>query len=170
MRNKTVRTFLIDGYNLLHLCTRRRLSAEEIQAKREELIWKLIGASAGKKVEFYVVFDGSGHFETMQAYPGVRVEFAPSADERIRRIIIERQEGRELVVVSSDRKDIGNFAVAHEVEWMTSQQFLKRLNEYSTSKAQSNSDADGKDHVPAGWKREYNDELLRIFTDSQREE
>lgn len=156
----TTRRFLIDGYNLLHLI---REFAEpqglSLEIRRERLLKRLSELTAGKSLYLQVVFDGPQTVLERNRIPGVQVVFAsPSADHYIRRAIDRRARNENLVIVTSDRKDIGEYARINGIEWMTSQQFWKRLNE-SSKRRKTGAEA-VQDSAPPGW-TEKDDEMLR---------
>lgn len=160
-----MRTYLIDGYNLLYQVpelTGRQ--SEELEDQRERLIRRLIGLSAGRKIRIQIVFDTSRLQHGRTDYPGVRVDYAsPSADAFIRRLVSQNQGNRNLVVVSSDRKDIGHYAKTCGVEWMTSQQFWGRITRRSKKSKSSITGFEKEGTAPPGWTEEDDAWLRRIF-------
>jgi predicted RNA-binding protein with PIN domain len=155
------RTFLIDGYNLLHQVLDFNPGLQELEGMRDRLLHRLVSLSAQKGIKMRVVFDGPFSPSTETLYPGIDVKFAPSADNYIR-AVIERLSGRrELVIVSSDQKDIGNYASLCGLEWMTSQDFWEWLmippKRYSGD-GKSDRDDTG---APPGWTSADDEEYLR---------
>ncbi|MBU1651594.1 NYN domain-containing protein, partial [bacterium] len=88
--------YVIDGYNLLHRLTDLKGSKnDEMEDRRLKLIRRLIGFSAGKQLQFHLVFDAPPDRRGRENHPGVRVDYAsPSADDFIRYIIAQNQGSR----------------------------------------------------------------------------
>lgn len=152
--------YVIDGYNLIHrIRSFSTDTAEDLHKQRENLIHKLVVFSALRKIEFQVVFDSTAGRRERESYPGVKVDYAsPNADTFIRRIITRNTDNPDLVIVSSDRKDIGNFAEISGLSWMTSEQFWSLMNA-SRVNSTDHQREDGEE-PPAGW-NDQDDEWLR---------
>lgn len=161
-----MRTFIIDGYNLLHQIPElNEDKSEELEFRRERLINRLISFSAGRRIQIRMIFDTSRVRGGRENHPGIHVEYAsPSADAYIRRIIAKNQESKSLVIVSSDRKDIGNFAQIHGLKWMTSQEFWRWIADGPKKNLQAQaSGIEDTGAAPPGWTEEENARLKRIF-------
>ncbi len=159
------RTILIDGYNLLlqipELAHPSTLSLEE---RRERLLNKLVILTAGKRLKLRVVFDGARGGSHPQKVAELEVVFAPPpADGYIRRQITQHEGQREFVVVSSDRKDIGEFAKASGVTWITSAEFWAGLTAAAErSKSSQGGEGEHRD-APPGWTAKDDEELRKRF-------
>lgn len=166
-----MRTFVIDGYNLLHQVPELAGTASEnLEDRRERLIRRLVSLSAGRKLLIHIVFDTARIRKSRSNYPGIRVDYAkPSADAYIRRIISENQSNRNLVVVSSDRKDIGEYAKTCGIEWMTSKYFWRWITKISDKNRSGTKRLEANGAAPLGWTSEDNTWLLRIFNEDDGE-
>ena len=106
-----MKTYLIDGYNLLWklkpgLMGEKRL--EEARDALEKRLIELLAVSEG--LEIMLVYDGAGRGgKPTASSPGLKIVFSPSgvsADEKILDYVEGGRLGGEVYVVSSDRKDI----------------------------------------------------------------
>jgi len=160
-----MRTYLIDGYNLLHQVPELECrGSQKLEEGREKLIRRLVALTANRKILFHLVFDTSCPRGGRRQYPGVRVDYAsPSADAFIRHIITENQNSRDLVIVSSDRNDIGNYARVCGLEWMTSQQFWAKFKPRSKTGERFLSSFEQKGAAPPGWTPEDDAWLRKKF-------
>ncbi len=163
-----MKTFLIDGYNLLHQAPGLAgLTSENLEEQRERLIRRLVSLSAGRKLKLHLVFDTSRARGGRTQDPGIRVDFAkPSADAYIRKVISKNQSNRNLIIVSSDRKDIGLYAKTCGIEWMTSRQFWDWLEKRSAKECTDPADGETEGTPPPGWTAEDTARLLRVFNGS----
>lgn len=159
-----LRIFLIDGYNLLHRIEEFAGSAKDsLEDRRERLLRRLVGLSAARKIRLRVVFDGARCHASRSHFHGLAVNFVPPpADSFIRGIIEKNERNRNLVVVSSDRKDIGSYARLHGLEWMTSEQFWEWLNE-AGDRRRDRADEEREGSAPPGWSDRDDAALRRIF-------
>lgn len=160
-------TYLIDGYNLLYQITDlEAVKPEELEDQRDRLIKRLISFSAGRRFKFHLVFDTSRVRHGRIKYPGVRVDYAsPSADAFIRDIISRNQRNKSLIIVSSDRKDIGNYAKICGIDWMTSQQFWQNMTSHTSFRKTGLSDPENDKKPPTGWSSQDDAWLRRVFED-----
>lgn len=159
--------FLIDGYNLLHqveeLAPHKH---EELEDQRERLIRRLVAFSADRKIKFQLVFDTSRTPNESTSYPGVQVVFAsPSADEYIREYVSNNAGNRSLTVVSSDRKDIGNFTKTSGIEWLTSGQFWRLMESQKASRTYDTQTRKDGGKAPSEWSAEDDDWLRRKLSE-----
>ena len=160
-----MRKFLIDGYNLFFQVPELAGSdCSGLEDRRERLIRRLIGLSADRKIKIHLVFDSSRSPHGRTDYSGVQVDYAsPTADAFIRRLISRNEGNRDLVVVSSDRKDIGEFARTCGLEWMTSQQFWAWVTKNNRRRSGDASDCVDGGNAPPGWTSQDDTELKRLF-------
>ena len=99
------RIWLIDGYNVLHASLGGQDRSEWwTAARRHELLARLRSFERPDR-ELWVVFDGPRPAPTdSQAEPSqLRLVFAPSADEWIRRTLREAPDPSVVAVVTGDR-------------------------------------------------------------------
>ncbi len=159
------RKFVIDGYNLLHQIAEIAESREEdLESRRERLLRKLVGLTARQSFELLVVFDGSSLKKGKNHYAGLEVVFAsPTADHFIRQIIAQNQRNRELVIVTSDRKDIGEYAQVSGVEWMTSQRFWDWFRGAASRRSKASDEKEAKNSRPPGWTAQDDADLRKAF-------
>jgi predicted RNA-binding protein with PIN domain len=159
-----VRKFLIDGYNLLHLIREFAESKEEsLEFRRERLLQRLSELTAGRTLHLQVVFDGPRTVLIQNRISDIQVVFAsPSADRYIRREIDDNARNKNLVIVTSDRKDIGEYARINGIEWMTSQKFWDWLSESSKCR-RTGAGEDEEGSAPPGWTQQDDEMLRRAF-------
>ncbi len=90
-------TIIIDGYNLIRqVPALLSIEGRGLEAGREALLDRLFLYKSGRRDEITVVFDGPGD-RGYFARGGIRVQFAPSADEAVVALA-----GPGTLVVSSD--------------------------------------------------------------------
>lgn len=162
-----LRTYLIDGYNLLHQVPEFAGPASaDLESRRQRLLRRLVGLSAQRRFKITLVFDGAKPHVSKASHQGMDVYFVPSpADNFIRSEIASNERNRHLVIVSSDSKDIGAYARLHGLEWMTSEQFWAWITTSSRpQKGESKREEDGS--APPGWTSKDDDDLKKIFEGS----
>lgn len=157
--------YLIDGYNLLHQMPELTGDdVEELEEQRERLIRRLISLSAGRRMQIHLVFDAPKSCSSRSNYPGLKVDYAaPSADVYIRRRIAHHSDDRNLVVVSSDRKDIGHYAKTCGVAWMTSAQFWKDITRPSRRRSGQKANFEKEGSALPGWAEDDDARPKRFF-------
>jgi predicted RNA-binding protein with PIN domain len=106
-----VKTYIVDGYNLLWKLVPLLMEQGRLEEARADLEGRLVEfLSAVDNTEALVVYDGQGGGSPPgESRHGVRVAFSPSgipADEKILDYIQASADQGEVFVVSSDRKDI----------------------------------------------------------------
>jgi len=106
-----VKTYIVDGYNLLWKLSSALMGQGRLEEARAGLEGRLVEfLSAVDNTEALVVYDGQGRGSPPgKPRHGVRVAFSPSgtpADEKILDYIQASADQGEVFVVSSDRKDI----------------------------------------------------------------
>ena len=158
-------TYLIDGYNLLYqIRDLQRNDSEDLEDQRDRLIKRLVGFSAGRRFKFHLVFDSSRVRHGRVRFPGVRVDYAsPDADTFIREVITRHQQNQDLVIVTSDRKDIGNYARVCGLNWMTSPQFWRKMTSLQPVSQALPSHPDSEESAPRGWTPDDDAWLRRVF-------
>jgi predicted RNA-binding protein with PIN domain len=164
------KTYLIDGYNLLHQVEEESGSLDlDLQSRRERLLGQLAALADGRRGKMIVVFDGSGSRNQKQEVLGLEVRYVPApADNFIRQEIARNQHNRNLVVVTSDRKDIGEYARVCGVTWMTSPQFWQWFTTKPRSRLKSGHPAEGSRGAPKGWTAKDDEELWKAFTGGKK--
>jgi predicted RNA-binding protein with PIN domain len=158
------RTYLIDGYNLMHQAPPfSDPSSGSLEERREGLLLRLATYAAIRGTRLQVVFDGPRSASGRSAHPGLSVRFVPApADNYLRGVIARRQGDRSLVVVTSDRKDIGGYAQASGIEWMTSPDFWAWISRPPRLKGSPDT-PDEDASRPSGWTSQDDDDLLKAF-------
>ena len=102
-------TYFIDGYNVLHHCSRLRpLAMQSFEAARDSLVDRVARFCGITGSRARIVFDGRGtHADPgPQGGGGLDVAYAPahqSADGFIEREVYRATDRREIVVVTGDR-------------------------------------------------------------------
>lgn len=104
-------TYFIDGYNVVHFCSRlKALAGSNFEAARDTLIERVARfcGDTGKRAK--VVFDGRGLRQDwscpFDGVHGLQVVFSPAgqtADALIERMVYEASRRGDLVIVSGDR-------------------------------------------------------------------
>lgn len=165
-----MRKYLIDGYNLLHqVADLAGSKTENLELSRDRLIKRLIALTANRRIKVHVIFDGTRSHRLGEDYSNLRVDFAwPSADHYIRQMLSENLDDRTLVAVSSDRKDIGEYARRCGVERMTCQEFWAWLKKPSKKRKRSiGRSAEGRG-APPGWTAQDDAALRKVFEEAER--
>jgi len=158
-------TYLIDGYNLLHQTPDYADAASgSLEERRDRFLRRLGSYAAMRGVRLQVVFDGVRFSTERDRQAGVSVRFVPAtADAYLRGVISRRQGDRSLVVVTSDRKDIGEYARARGVTWMTSPDFWAWITTPPRAKRAGAEFPEEKESRPPGWTPRDDDDLLKAF-------
>lgn len=151
---------IIDGYNLLGV---RGGLCGDVEARRESLIWELVGYRQRKGHPLTVVFDGwrSGQpVERSEWREGIEVVYSrqgQQADAVVKRL--SAQYGSDCAVVSSDH-EIVNFARAHCSTVMTAGEFETRLHVSGTRPVARKQAADDEEPVRRDPKKKGNPRKL----------
>lgn len=104
--------YYVDGYNVLHKSkSLRSLVRQDLESAREALLERVGQFCISTGARVIIVFDGRGRFRTEIAphhlrVPRLEVQFAPehlTADAVIERIIYQRANRMDAIVVSNDR-------------------------------------------------------------------
>ena len=161
-----MKTYLIDGYNLLHQIPELAGSPEEsLESRRERLVLRLAARTSGSGFHLKIVFDGKRPHRAGEKYTDLEVHFvAGTADQYMRQIISHHEHDKNLVIVTSDRKDIGSYARTCGLEWMTSEQFWTRLG-HSREKGKKTPSGERDGSAPPGWKPDDDEALRKAFED-----
>ncbi len=128
-----IKTYIIDGYNLIHKSVKlKKVFLENPQLARELLVSNLSDFFTMRKDKCIVVFDGNLNIPSALSTPKVRVIFSTppdKADDEIKKIIMSKDinERKNFIVVSSDNEII-NCAKACGAGRISSEEFLKILN------------------------------------------
>ncbi len=129
----SVKTYIVDGYNLIHKSSKlKKIFTEDPKLARENLVSILSDFFSRRKDRCILVFDGNINIPSSLSTPAVRVIFSRppnKADDEIKRIIMSKnlKERKNLIVVSSDNEII-NCAKACGAERLSSEDFLKLIN------------------------------------------
>jgi len=161
-----LKTYLIDGYNLLHQIPELAGSPEEsLESRRERLVLRLAARDPRSGSHLKIVFDGKRPHRAGEKRSGVEVLFvAGTADQYMRQVISRHEHSKNLVIVTSDRKDIGSYARTCGLEWMTSEQFWTGLR-HSRDKGKKAPSGARDGSAPPGWKPEDDEALRKAFED-----
>jgi uncharacterized protein len=106
------RTYLIDGYNLIHALgmIQKHIGPGDLEIARRQLLDFLITIFGSDGPCITVVFDAKQSppgIARQQEYQGLHIDFAPkaqSADDRIEDLIEASAEPHALVVISNDAR------------------------------------------------------------------
>ncbi len=129
----SVKTYIIDGYNLIHKSTKlKKIFSQNPQIARETLVSILSDFFTTRKEKCILVFDGNLNIPSALSTPKVRVIFSTppdKADDVIKKIILDKNltERKNFIVVSSDNEII-NCAKSCGAGRISSEEFLKILN------------------------------------------
>jgi len=129
-----VKTYIVDGYNLLWKLTPLLMERGQLEEARAGLEARLVEfLSAAGNTEVLVVYDGQGRGSPPgKPRHGVRVAFSPSgtpADEKILDYIQASVDQGEVFVVSSDRKDITQRLGGTRASPVSSEEFIESLQQ-----------------------------------------
>jgi uncharacterized protein len=138
-----VATYLIDGYNLLHVMglMAPRLGPHGLESARARLIGLIAGAMEKDAAAVTVVFDGTGgigHAASEPSKRGIQILFSPGkqeADDVIERQILRSSAPKDLHVVSDDRR-IRSAARRRHCHALGCEAFLKFLDRYRQQRRQ----------------------------------
>lgn len=127
------KTYIIDGYNLIHKSTKlREIFFKNSQLARETLVSLLSEFFSKNKGKCILVFDGGTNLQNTLSTPKVRVLFSTpphKADDEIKKIILSKdiRDRSNFIVVSSDNEII-NCVKACGAKRISSEEFLQTLN------------------------------------------
>lgn len=134
--------FIIDGYNLIHRSGLFDYCGGDITRSREKLENTLLNyLSSRKGLSATLIYDsrGSRHPSNKKVSSLLSIHFAHGdADSEINSIIRRQSSNRNIVVVSTDIKDILNTAKRERVRRRTSESFWRLISSpFNNSKAES---------------------------------
>ncbi|MFB3884350.1 MAG: NYN domain-containing protein [Thermodesulfobacteriota bacterium] len=122
---------IVDGYNLLHVTrSLSKLSSDELQWERDQLIHRLSAYRQLKPCEITVVFDGwqggwvTGKKEWKKGIELIFSKLGEKADEVIKRLVKEKGSGA--VVITSDR-EVATYAEKMAAAVIPSDQFRDKM-------------------------------------------
>ena len=115
--------WIVDGDNAAH---RLVPGAADHRRSRDQLVAQVAGYAAQAGIDVVIVFDGVGDDRTV-GRTSVRYAGSVSADTVIERLAAQAQEGREVMVVSSDNV-LRHVAAKGGVEVMHAGELLSRLS------------------------------------------
>ena len=129
-----MKTYIVDGYNLLWKLVPLLMEQGRLEEARADLEGRLVEfLSAVDNTEALVVYDGQGGGSPPgESCHGVRVAFSPSgipADEKILDYIQASADQGEVFVVSSDRKDITRRLGGTRASPVPSEEFIERMQQ-----------------------------------------
>ena len=111
-----MRHIIIDGYNFIFQSQElERLADISLRAARDKLLCLLSQYTLTKHVQITVIFDSKHDIGIIsrEQWPGIKVVFAKpageNADMAIRELVEKQNNKRNILVVSSDFKDIGRW-------------------------------------------------------------
>jgi predicted RNA-binding protein with PIN domain len=168
------KTYIIDGYNVIHASPdlKRAVDAFGIDRARGDLLNAVAGFAERRNCDCIVVFDGVVGRERITPRVRVLSSRTRSADDIIREEA--RRQGKRLVVVSSDLEIIGT-ARANMAETIASREFAAdlTLGTRSTGLASPPRDGSARPHriaeqrerseKPGGVSDDDVDEWKRLF-------
>jgi hypothetical protein len=97
--------WLVDGFNVLHAgVLRGRDRGKWWREKSRARLVELARSFDDTEAEMWIVFDGPRAAPAAQEVPGLRVVFAPSADEWLLRRLRSAPDPSQLGVVTGDRR------------------------------------------------------------------
>ena len=129
-----MKTYIVDGYNLLWKLSSALMEQGRLEEARADLEGRLVEfLSAVDNTEALVVYDGQGGGSPPgKPRHGVRIAFSPSgtsADEKILDYIQASADQGEVFVVSSDRKDITRRLGGTRASPVSSEEFIERMQQ-----------------------------------------
>lgn len=123
-------TYIIDAYNVIHRhSSLRERAKKDINGARQQLIVLVSGFAGQGKKGVILVFDGSSGEEKGES-PTVRLIFSDpgsNADRKIKEIIDNTHNPRNLVIVSSDG-EVARYGKLHACHTMTADEFISILS------------------------------------------
>lgn len=133
-----MKTFLIDGNNLIGKITRlrRALQQKDKQASREQLIFLLEKHFVNQKNKGIVYFDGFQSTAIASNYLKIKYSQSQTADDIIREDISQTKNRKNLIVVTSDLA-LSNFAHVCSCEVIKSENFYRQSLQTKQSESES---------------------------------
>jgi predicted RNA-binding protein with PIN domain len=161
-----LKTYIIDGYNLLWKLLPEKMELAELEGSRQELEGKLVEfISLVGEATVILVYDGKGGGSKLSRNRwGIRSCFTPrgvTADEQILDYAEEYSGTGEVYIVTSDLKDIARRLGGNRVSHIKSETFIKMLSKtLNKSSTENSSDCSEK---PSSLKGDEIDEWLQEF-------
>lgn len=153
-----MKTYIIDGYNLLWKLFPGDMSRAELESSRQQLEVKLADfISLAGEARVILVYDGKGMGSRLsESRWGIRTCFTPggvTADERILDFAEEYSGKGEVCIVTSDLKDIARRLGGNKVSHLKSEAFIRlfsgtldrRGKKESSESTEKPSSLDGKE-------------------------
>ena len=162
------RHYIIDGHNLL-MSGGRRFSV----AAKDEFIRNLSFYTAGKDVKATVVFDSRSPANAAfseQLSSRLEVIYAPypeEADDVILRLVRGLGEGRELWVVSNDRR-VSTGARKEGIKTIPCAEFWEFFERRFEPRGKKTAAPEGPEKTPRGFTAQDQERYLKIFEDKNR--
>lgn len=153
-----MKTYIIDGYNLLWKLLPEQMNPAGLQKSRQALERRLQEfISLEGEAQALLVFDGEGQGTRLtKAQLGLRICFSPGgipADEKVLDLAQEYSGRGEVYVITSDLKDIGRRLGGTRAVHITSESFKDRLERalnVTGDRDQLVSEEDEKPSAPKG--------------------
>jgi len=133
-----MKTFLIDGNNLIGKITRlRRVQQQkDKQASREQLVFLLEKYFKNQKNKGIVYFDGFQSTAIASNYLKIKYSQSQTADDIIREDISQTKNSKNLIVITSDSA-LSNFAKACSCEVIKSEVYFAHYLQSKTNESES---------------------------------
>ncbi len=124
--------YIIDGNNLIYKIKKfEKLVKSDNQNVREKLSFMIENYFNQKNVSITICFDGYENLPIKLNKVKIIYSENDSADNKIRSQIDAAKNKRNLVIISSDVKDIIRYAEKNGCTILASEQFAELLNNYS---------------------------------------
>lgn len=124
--------YIIDGNNLIYKIKKlEKLVKSDNQNVREKLSFMIENYFIQKNVSITIYFDGYENLPIKLNKVKIIYSEKDTADNKIRLQIDAAKNKRNLVVISSDVKDIIRYAEKNGCSILASEQFAELLNSYS---------------------------------------
>ena len=161
-----MKTYIIDGYNLLWKLLPEKMELVELEGSRQELEGRLIEfISLIGKARIILVYDGRGGGSSLsRSRWGIRSCFTPggvTADEQILDYAEEYSGKGEVFIVTSDLKDIARRLGGNRVTHIKSEAFIEMLS--GTLNKSSMEDSPDGSEKPSSLKGDEIDAWLQEF-------
>ncbi|MHB1688101.1 MAG: NYN domain-containing protein [Ignavibacteriaceae bacterium] len=127
-----MKNYFIDGNNLIFkIKYLEKLARRDKQSAREKLAFMIDNYFIGKGIEVTLHFDGYENLPIKLSKVKIEYSRNDNADTKIKRQIDLSKNPRNLIVVTSDIKDIVKYAQKYGCEVLSSEKFSKLLQDYS---------------------------------------
>jgi len=126
-----MKTYLIDGYNLLLTQIKSSSKFPDLQSRRDHLLSLLKSFAMGNDCQIVIYFEGQApQVSSQKIHRRVQVIFLPNrkeADDALKKSIRNLPPGDSAVIITSDR-DIQLCARDHGVNYLSSTDFFHRIH------------------------------------------